>query len=330
MSSEPSSAGQRREQLPGAIVQRYLASMGGSAQPKLVKLIEEVAADLGHWATPYAIIRRQRILPLAMSVAISAPNSDVATLVSIARISLWIFALDDLFDEKLQPMPDLLRRVQQIRSSILQRPSKRVNDDLEDILYKITRDLQQYPLFVPLQEDWVWALRGTIDGMIQEYQWGREYQKRGYAMLPPYEEYLKIGRFSIGGPPHIWTALVTENDHSIPAHRRYLRTMESISSTCIRLANDLQSHEKEMSEGKFNALEILARPYVTAGMSEDMAAQQATERVYSDIAAGLTRLNQLQQSPRTKTGRAEASITIIARFVCQFYTNHDFHTFTDN
>ena len=40
--------------------------------------------------------------------------------------------------------------------------------------------------------------------------------------------------------------------------------MEEIASTCIRLANDLQSYQKEVDEGKINALVILSRGYAVS------------------------------------------------------------------
>jgi hypothetical protein len=60
---------------------------------------------------------------------------------------------------------------------------------------------------------------------------------------------------------------------------------------------------------------------------EQAAYKQAEARVRADIAAGLERLSALRKAAVTQTGRPEAAIDNIARFVCDFYTQHDYHTF---
>ena len=45
------------------------------------------------------------------------------------------------------------------------------------------------------------------------------------------------------------------------------------------------------------------------------------------VRVDITDSDQLQAAARTQTGRPEAAIADIARFVCDFYTEHDYHTF---
>src|SRR5262245_57718583 len=70
-----------------------------------------------------------------------------------------------------------------------------------------------------------------------------------------------------GAPPHVWASLITTNDPSTPQHLHLLRPMEQLASTCIRLANDLQSYTKELNEGKINALVILSQSMRLQGYS---------------------------------------------------------------
>ena len=106
---------------------------------------------------------------------------------------------------------------------------------------------------------------------------------------------MATGRYSIGGPPHIWAALITADDPSTPAHLDHLRQMEEIASTCIRLANDLQSYQKEIDEGKINALVILSPRAARAAASRRKTAyRQAEARVQADILAGLDQLTALR------------------------------------
>ena len=146
-------------------------------------------------------------------------------------------------------------------------------------LCEVRDDLASYPLFDSLGNEWANALCGTLDGMLREYRWSLAYG-RGRdprAPLPSYAEYVRVGRYSIGGPPHMWAALITTDDASTPAHMEHLRAMEQLASTCIRLANDLQSYAKEVAEGQINALVILSRALRDQGVSEEDALQQATQ-----------------------------------------------------
>jgi len=284
---------------------------------------------LHRWAARYPLIRRVRVWPLSLSVAAGAPFTSVEALISTARLSLWVFTLDDLFDEERVPQGELTKRAQRYRTLAHREIACPTGDSLATALCELRDDLATYPLFGPLGTEWANSLCGTIDGMMREYNWRLAYRKGAddQATLPTYDEYVATGRYSIGGPPHIWAALITSGDRSTPAHLDHLRAMEQLASTCIRLANDLQSYQKEVDEGKINALVILSRELRAQGMSEQVAYGQAEARVQADIIAGLDKLTALRGSAVTQTGAPEAAIDNIARFVCDFYTHHDYHTF---
>jgi hypothetical protein len=173
---------------------------------------------------------------------------------------------------------------------------------------------------------WAQSLCETIDAMMLEYQW-RLSRESGEGGLPSYEDYVLTGRYSIGVPPHVWATVIASNDPSAVNHLGYLSAIEETASRCIRLANDLQSYQKEIREGKINALVILGK---TARLDNPQGAEVqlfAEERVRADIALGLKAIDELQAESRTDTGRPEAAIADIARFVCDFYGEHDYHTF---
>jgi len=311
----------------GGLRSRFLASLPPDEQVRIFDLSARTSQTLHRWATRYPLIRRVRVWPLSLSVAAGAPFTSVEALISTARLSLWVFTLDDLFDEERVPQVELMRRAQRYRSLAHREIPCPSGDSLATALCELRDDLAGYPLFSQLGKEWADALCGTIEGMTREYQWRSAYRTGGSATLPTYEEYVDIGRYSIGGPPHMWAALITTDDDSTPKHLEHLRAMEQIASTCIRLANDLQSYQKEVTEGKINALVILSRSLCEQGVPEQDAYAQAEARVRADIAAGLDRLSELRRQAVTNTGRPEAAIDNIARFVCDFYTEHDYHTF---
>ena len=313
----------------GGLRSRFLASLNPAEQVRIFDLSARTSQTLHRWAARYPLIRRVRVWPLSLSVAAGAPYASVEALISTARLSLWVFTLDDLFDEERVPQAELSRRADRYRSLAHCEMAVPGGDSLAAALCEIRDDLATYPLFQALGHEWASSLCGTIDGMQAEYQWRLGYRKGADvdATLPSYHEYVKVGRYSIGGPPHIWAAVITTDDASTPRHLDHLRAMEEIASTCIRLANDLQSYQKEVGEGKINALVILSRAFQAQGVSEAEAYQQAEARVRADIADGLERLSNLREAAMTQTGRPEAAIDNIARFVCDFYTHHDYHTF---
>lgn len=313
----------------GGLRSRFLASLDPAEQVRIFDLSARTAQTLHKWAARYPLIRRVRVWPLSLSVAAGAPFTSVDALISTARLSLWVFTLDDLFDEERVPQSELLKRAKRYRELVHREIAPPSGDSLATALCELRDDLAKYPLFGALGTEWANSLCGTIDGMWREYQWRLAYRNGtdASATLPTYAEYVATGRYSIGGPPHIWAALITSDDPTTPRYLDHLRAMEQLASTCIRLANDLQSYQKEVEEGKINALVILSRELRARGVSKDDAYRQAEARVQADILTGLEQLTTLRNHAVTQSGRPEAAIDNIARFVCDFYTHHDYHTF---
>jgi terpene synthase-like protein len=329
-SREPESHNNAAKDSPwGGLRSRFLASLDPAEQVRIFDLSARTSQTLHRWAARYPLIRRVRVWPLSLSVAAGAPFTPVEALISTARLSLWVFTLDDLFDEERVPQAELMKRAERYRALAHREIACPTGDSLATALCELRDDLASYPLFGPLGTEWANSLCGTIDGMMREYHWRLAYRKGtdANATLPSYDEYVATGRYSIGGPPHIWAALITSDDPSTPAQLDHLRAMEELASTCIRLANDLQSYQKEIQEGKINALVILSRELRARGETEAAAYAKAEARVRADIEAGLRQLTRLRDSSVTQTGRPEAAIDNIARFVCDFYTHHDYHTF---
>jgi len=310
-----------------ALQSRFLASLGPAEQKHIFDLSAPTSEALHRWAARYPLIRRVRVGPLSLSVAAGAPFSSVEALISTARLSLWVFTLDDVFDEESLPEAELMKSAEHYRAIAHGETTLSTGDSLATAFSEVRADLARYSLFEPLGSEWAKALCGTIDGMLRENEWRQAYRARSddAAALPTYAEYVATGLYSIGGPPHMWAAVITSDDPSTPAHLDHLRAMDKLASTCIRLANDLQSYQKEVDEGKINALVILSSELRARGVSAADAYKQAEARVRAHILAGLEQLTRLRESAVTETGRPEAAIDNIARFVCDFYPHHAYH-----
>ncbi|MBX3053488.1 MAG: hypothetical protein KF753_18575 [Caldilineaceae bacterium] len=309
----------------------FLARMDEESKLRIFDLTTRASRELHRWAASYPLIRRVRVWPLSLSVTAAAPFASASALVSMARVSLWVFTIDDLFDEETVPFAELRRRVERYKEIVdgdngVQR---RDRDTLVLALRDILEDLATYPLFPALQEEWSSAVHGTLDGMMREHEWRTHYRAdRATDQLPDYDTYLENGLYTVGGPPHIWTTLIAINDPTMLDHYTRIKDLAMAASTCIRLANDLRSYDKEIAEFKINSIVILQRQAMAAGHNEDAAMQWACDIVRQDIQRGLELCKHLQDADKTQTGYPERAIADIARFVCDFYVNHDYHTFT--
>jgi hypothetical protein len=307
----------------------FLSALSDDERVRIFDLTARTARAVHPWVVNYPLIRRVRVWPLSLSIAAAAPFCSVNALATTAHMNLWVFTVDDLFDEEIVPFRELRRRMQryqQILSGERAQPGGE-RDTLVQALQDIRDDLASYPLFEQLEPHWKEALSQTLASMTEEHRWRSVYRETGGG-LPSYDEYLQHAVYSIGGPPHVWTMLIAINDPSTLAHLPRLTQMGYHASLCIRLANDVQSYAKELSEGKINSIILRQRELMAAGIDEDTALQRARAAAVEGIRGGLARLVELAQLDRTETGWPEQAIVDIARFVTDFYVHHDYHTFT--
>jgi hypothetical protein len=307
---------------------RFLQSLDPLVTQDIFAKANSVSVELRSWAAPYTSIRAIRAYPLALSVAAAAPFADHSALVDTAKVSLWVFTLDDLLDEEGLSLEELRRRGASYRAIAHGEAVADASDPLAMALIDVRNSLASYRLFPALAAVWAAALCRTIDGMLLELDWREAYRRDGASALPSIDDYVKNGLDSIGGPPHIWSAIITTGDPTVVNQMSLFSEIERAASICVRLANDLQSSPKEAAEEKPNSLVILGQELVQQGFEPAEASRIARIRVQEAIRRELARLDGLQAEARTSSGQPEAAASDIARFVCEFYLEHDYHTFT--
>src|SRR5919108_2108349 len=180
----------------GGLRSRFLESLDPSEQVRIFDLSARTSQTLHRWAARYPLIRRVRVWPLSLSVAAGAPYASVEALISTARLSLWVFTIDDLFDEERVPRVELMKRASRYRALAHGEIACPTGDSLATALCDVRDDLATYPLFGALSTEWANSLCGTIEGMQREYEWSRAYRQSTDpgANLPSYEEYVATGR----------------------------------------------------------------------------------------------------------------------------------------
>jgi hypothetical protein len=326
--NSPASAASPAGARPPAPISAFLESLASTEQERVYRLASNVAAVLSVWAKAYPLVRKVRIQPLALSVCAAAPFSSVEDLVAVARVSLWVFTADDIFDEDIKTASELAGLTEVYQAIAAGRSPGPIGDELAVALTDVVRGLQRFPLFARLAPVWSHAFGRTLEGMVRENRWRNAVQRRGLASAPSYRDYLKTGRYSIGGPPHIWPSVISMDDASALDFLPQIQRMERTASSCVRLANDLRSETKETIEGKVNSLRILAHQLGQVGWAPDPAVDDARRRVRSQISRDIGRLGRWATCPQTATGRPELVVANIARFVTEFYSRYDYHTFS--
>jgi hypothetical protein len=321
---------QRAGDLWNGLHSSFLAALDDDQKLRIFDLTTRASRALHRWAARYPLIRRVRVWPVSLSVSAATPFASAAALISIARMSLWVFTIDDLFDEEMVPVGELRRRSARYNDILAgKHVDHQERDTLALALQDIYDDLERYPLFLALRDHWAEAVARTLEAMLREHEWRARYRATGdVADLPSYETYLSYGLYSIGGPPHFSTTLIALDDASVLNRLQALKELEHTASICLRLANDLASYAKEIAEGKINALVIQQQQRVATGILPEPALSAAYDLVHQDLQLSLQRCDQLQHQATTGTGHPERAIADIARFVTDFYIHHDYHTFS--
>lgn len=305
----------------------FLDSRPLAERNKIFELTEQVTRRLTQ--SPYkSQIRTHRIIPIAFVVSGVAPFCDVESLTVVVEFGLFLFSLDDIIDENLMDKKDLFTCIHNYRDIIHGNLlKKKSHDELANFLNDIFKNLSQHKIFMRLRPEWTYSLSKIIDSMLKEYHWKLRFKEKGPETLPSYSDYIETSRYSVGVPAYIFTMLDIIDDESILENLSYLHKMENLSSTIVRLANDLKSAEKETKEKKINSLTILSFHLQKKGLPAESTLSKAKEIVEHDIAQRLDELRLLQLNKHTKSGLAEKIITDFAVFICEFYKNYDFHTF---
>ncbi|KPV47975.1 hypothetical protein SE17_40565, partial [Kouleothrix aurantiaca] len=222
-----------------------------------------------------------------------------------ARYLVWIFALDDLSDDWSLPLPELLARYATFRAvaaGALPPPG----DGEAALLHEIVAELSVLPLWPLLAETWRASLGDILDGMAAE---------RDPSPRASLEAYMALAHLSIGAMQDAWTVLMLLGDDTVAGQIPEITAALRAEARVIRLSNDLNSADKELLEGKQNALTVLAAHGDGRALTE-----AALERAIPDFHAAMARVH-------TASGRFERCITTTAEATVAFYRKHTFHEY---
>ncbi|MFD1939461.1 terpene synthase family protein [Nonomuraea mangrovi] len=159
-------------------------------------------------------------------------------------------------------------------------------------------------------------LESASSAMARERAW-----TAGRQAWPSYDDYLANGMLTI--LYHTWWSAALAICGPVPAGMAHWTSIEQathLGASCLRLANDIRTFEREKVEGKPNSVSILQR----AGMSAEAAVLRISAHIDELEAAFQTELGKL---PAELTGIAVGHRNSVA-FNGRWYMARDTHAYT--
>jgi hypothetical protein len=301
----------------------FLARLSPTERRRTLDLAKDVTAASEDWLRDFPIVRRKPVTAACgLAAAVALPTLDVPELTLLARWWLWIFGIDDRFDDVGVAYPELTDWIARFEETLWREPRLNDADLLIAAFESIRGDLRHYPLFGSLGAEWHRGMAGIVRGMLTEREWHDENP-------PSFELYLENGIKTISMRPYALTACVVADEPTAAAVFRWLDPMIYRAARCFRLANDLRSDAREREEGKLNAVSLLQRRFAAIAPDDNQALEKARAEIRDACAADLVQLGRMQE-------RAAPSIRTMARFlwehtafVLEMYEAGDYDTMSE-
>ncbi|HTP07298.1 MAG TPA: terpene synthase family protein [Anaerolineae bacterium] len=314
----------------------FFATLNAEEKRQIAETTDTLVKLLKDWVPHYPILRPTRIpmaaLSTAMAFASAVPRLPAAEYLPLSKMTLWIFGVDDITDERSVSLSEIQRKADNwysiARDGTRLRRKPEGRDELTTILREIRDELAKAQLFEPLHEQWASSLRDVLEGILREYRYGQAYTAHGAQTLPILDEYVHYGRCSIGVPLWGLTVLIIQGDPAAKENFELASEAIHYAGAAIRLYNDLQSYGKEVLEGNINSVIIIENqlrakkdpPATAAGVLAE--AKQVVLQLadfYAQKCYDLT--EQVQAGSR----QFQEAIARTVAFHAYFYQAHDYH-----
>ncbi len=313
--------------------------MSGEEKQAIQKNAQELTKLLGFWASRYPVVRAKRVPPVAVLIATVLPLLPQSVALIVGKLILFIFAVDDLADERLLSLADF-NKAAQAWQEIAQHGKARVNtvedSGLSAMIGEIHDDLSQFPLFPDFVSLWASRLGQLCEAMAKEYTFGVEHQASGGQTLPPFDEYVAGGIHSVGFPFWGTSILILLSEPTTLVQLNKINELILQTGAAIRLYNDVRTYQKEVQEANINAITILQK--ALSGKLPDCSNEELLGRAQANVLrlAGQYAENcfALSEQAVSDTGQFENMIRRIVAFHANFYGSQkhtfDYHTISSS
>lgn len=272
--------------------------------------VAELTAALHQYFLPYPSFDRVRFSTTAWMMVSESPLRPLPIQEVLARLTLWIFTVDAIIDER-RLSPALLDECLTVCGHIVNREAEvpTAGQDLPSVLSDVVTGLEASPVYAHLGPMWQDSYRRMIRGMTFEVS----ASPRDVTLA----QYLAHGSYSIGVPTYVLAAWILEaptdaNGGPLDPSEDLLTRLQAASGA-IRLANDLRTWEKEQEEGTLNALSVLIQH---DGYSLREAVQHV-QRMMSLL---------YHQATVAPEGPAAQQLAVLVDRALRLYNQGDFHT----
>ncbi len=302
----------------GSSVIKYLAMLPAAQRRRVLDLAREVTAQCENWLRAYPIVLRPSVTAACSLVsAVALPGAGPAELRLLTCWWLWIFGVDDLFDD---PTADDSRIAFWTERFASDPPVDPADDDpLRAALGSIHNALLSYPLFACLASPWRTGMTEIVQGMLTERQWS-------VSTPPTYQAYLANGMTTIAVRPYTLTGCILAGERGAAAAFETLDPMINAAARCFRLANDLRSDSRERQEGKLNALTLLLAEYSASGPQDSAALRTARRRLHESCVADLEYLDRARRAAPPQIATLARFLWAHTAFIWDMYQVSDYDT----
>jgi hypothetical protein len=302
----------------GSPVIRYLAVLPVAQRRRLIDMACEVTAQCESWLRAYPIVLRPSVTAACSLVStVALPDAGPAELRVLTCWWLWIFGLDDLFDDPAADDSQVASWAERFASDPPIDPAD--NDLLRAALGSIHVALSSYPLFAGLASQWRTAMAEIVQGMLTERQWSA-------SVSPTFQAYLANGMTTIAVRPYALTACILADERGAAAAFETLGPMIDAAARCFRLANDLRSDSRERQEGKLNALTLLLAGDSASSPQDTDALRSARRRLHDTCLADLEYLDQARRAASPQIATLARFLWAHTAFVWDMYQVSDYDT----
>lgn len=221
----------------------------------------ELIPMLRRWVAEHKLRCNGELVPLmCLSTAFFAPWLPAARHYLVARVSLWIFMLDDAVDDPHARTDDVCRLLDRCQAVVDGAAADDSDDSLVRSLQDIRRDVDSFAPHPAVRAQWQVCMRELLDGMWFE----REIAPATAAgAAPSPEEYLRRARATIGTEAQVVTLWVAIQDPRLPELLPRLLEPLHDAAAAVRLANDLRGWGRTKAQGDADAL-VLGMPEIEA------------------------------------------------------------------
>jgi Terpene synthase family 2, C-terminal metal binding len=309
-----------------AVPTRYLATLCPAERDRVLDVAGRVSDACEAWLADYPIVQRPSVTAACSLVsAIGMPSLAVPELALMTRWWLWIFGVDDRFDDLERSDAEVVAWSRRFFHA-LRRPPRPQQDLLLAAFGSIRDDLADYPLFQRLRGAWQRGMWDIVEGMLVERRWSAGLPA---ADAPDYATYLDNAMRTISMRPYTVTTCVVAGDVPAAADFARLEPLVTTAARCFRLANDLRSEARERAEGKLNAVTLVQRELVEAGLAVPEAAQSARSRLSAACAEDLALLDRQRTAVPATVATLATFLHSHSAFVCDLYAEGDYDSVSE-